>query len=164
MEKFCYLAILLISVNCADNEQYISQNHKTSKCGGFSSLKKVAMVTDSIDVSDYCSAEMLRWFYHSETSVIEFLLTRNLQNCAAKPEMNISKENDIYLFTIRDNRDPLVSADCMCYFDMYCELADQLARTIEIKHEKDVFTIDLNEGQGRVILDTATTWPCPDER
>lgn len=159
----CALPLLLVLASCSlfDQSDYISKHHKSSGCGGFLELSKVAAIPDSLDSADYCSAEKLRWSYQEGTGVLELLLTRNLQNCAAKPEMNVTTSNDRLVIAMRDTNDPKVRAHCLCYFDLYCEVPAQSADTVTIEYQDILYGIDLTQGHGTVVVDTSTGWPCP---
>ena len=162
-KTFCILPLVAVFVSCSlfDRNEYLSTHHRSSGCGGFPDLAKVAAMPESPDSADYCSAEKLRWSYRRESGVLELLLTRNLRNCAAKPEMNVTAAPRRLVIALRDKSDPRLQANCLCYFDLYCEVPDQPADTLTIEYRDSLYDLDLTGGRGVVVVDTSTPWPCP---
>ena len=159
-----YLAVLLVFFSCSmfEHPEDISKNHKASGCGGFSKLAKVRATFQEIDSSDYCSAEKIRWQYDKESQTLELLLTRTWQNCAAKPKMSVKSDHESrFIISISDMSNPNVQAHCMCIFVLFFEITDITYLTPEIKYKEHSFIVDLTEGSGIIVTDTASVWHCP---
>lgn len=164
MKMFFILIPFLLFTFCSEEiEETISQNHKTSGCGGFAYLKKTTAIPDSIDTQDYCSGEKLRWTYNAQSGIIELLLTRILINCGLHSLLKVTKNGEVFVLTVQVDEDPQRVADCMCYFDYSCELPNQNPGIVNIQINNQVYDLNLHEGHGVILLGTGIPWPCGDE-
>jgi hypothetical protein len=152
--------VLLVSCSLTERSDNIAANQQASGCGGFAGLSRRRAIPDSFDSTDYCSAEKIRWQYRENASILELLLTRNLQNCAAEPAMEVTRSGETFVISVSDKSDPNVQANCVCYFDMYAELDHGVTEAMEFRYRDTYYTIDPGEGEGVLITDTSTSWPC----
>ncbi len=122
--------------------------------------KAVEFTPEDIDSAEYCSAEKLRWSYRENDHVLELYLTRRLMNCAVKPEMSVTQGDGRYTISVEDKNDPKVKASCMCYFDLYCEVAVGKAENLTVEFEGNSHEFDLSQSVGSSTVDTSSNWQC----
>lgn len=154
---FCLIVLCILSGCFMAQDDYVSVNHSASDCGGFDMSGKSRDV--EYDPEDYCTAEKLRWEYNPSGKRLDLLITRKLLNCGAEPEMKVKLDGGDYVIEIEEN--VIQPMDCLCYFDLYCEVPDMEEETITVIIEDKIFYLDLAAGSGEEILDEDTSWPCP---
>jgi hypothetical protein len=150
--------ILYLVCNTNESQTIVSGNARVSECGGFSSLAKVTQIPYQKDSVDYCKAELIRWSFDSVSNRLDILHTRIQQDCAAKLEVQVMKTNSIY--EIIETNTSKVSADCSCYFDTYCEIADIHDRSISFMVAGKTFIFDLDSLKGSIIVDSTSSGFC----
>ncbi|NLE01731.1 MAG: hypothetical protein GX640_17845 [Fibrobacter sp.] len=156
----CYLLIVFSALCLCNRSDYVSVNQKTSACGGFKSLSRQSAISYTQDSLDYCEDEKIRWNYDKTTGILSLVHTRQLVNCAAKLKMYVKSDGDQYIVETRDESDPELLADCMCYFDTYCELEDIFGTSINIIYKGNTCTVPLSDTRGAFELNVTASWPC----
>lgn len=159
MKIVIFLAVIMF-LACDTNEPQstVSNKAQISACGGFKSLAKVAIFFYQKDSANYCKAELIRWSFDSVSNRLELLHTRIMQNCAAKLELRVIKTNNIYEMVETNTAN--ITANCICYFDTYCEIADIKDRSITLLVAGKTFILNLDSGNGSIIVDSTSSGVC----
>ncbi len=151
----CSVALTIsCGINDKESSTSVAENVKGSNCGGFeleTNLSKRA-----IDTPEYCKAERLLWSYNESGHILSILCNRIIANCAAKLTVLVSKNADTLDFTLKDNIGDVI-ANCICPFDVSCDIPGITGDNIYILIKKELFLINLNELHGELIIDTSIT-------
>lgn len=133
-----------------------------SDCGG---------LDVTVEISEYCNAEILSWDYDPATKVFVFSDNRILLNCCGEHDMSIELEDGVYTITEYDS--PLIipgqeesRCNCMCSFDYEIEVQNMPAEEIQVRLLRDVSdsdqwnntlvwegTLDLTDESGDIVID-----------
>ena len=151
---------LVAAITCSDPDHIVSSNHQTSSCNGFSSLQKRAVVPYERDLTEYCSAEKIRWTYVAAEKKLSLLHTRRFWNCAAKVKMVVKKRGEVYTMVETDERDPRGGAACSCPFDTYCEVDGVEPGIITLALDTLQWRLELDAVAGMVVIDSSGNLMC----
>ena len=131
-----------------------------SDCGGFD-------VT--VELSEYCAAEVLTWDYDPSTKLLIFSDSRIVLNCCGEHDMSIQLEDGVYTITEYDR--PMqgrggIRCVCICPFDYEIEVQDMPAGEIQVQLLRDISDderwnntlvwegkLDLTQESGNVVID-----------
>lgn len=149
---------MFLACNTNEPQSAVSNKAQVSLCGGFKSLAKVAIFPYQKDTANYCKAELIRWSFDSVSHRLDLLHTRIQQNCAAELDVRIVKTNSIYEMVETNTAN--ITANCICYFDTYCEIVDIQDRSVTISVAGKTFILNLDSGNGSIIVDSTSSSAC----
>ena len=132
------MACPLLGCTDADASGLEIKSSAVSDCGGFRTSDMA--LTDESAQSDYCDAEVLKWWYDEETETLSLLNARVFLNCCGEHGFATRMaDNGTYIVTETDK--PLKGGGrcgCMCVFDYEISLEDIPAQEISLKLGRDV--------------------------
>ena len=126
-------SFLLCSKNSLSSDgKVVSTNALTSKCGGFKSSALAKRSENHITPEDTapCLEETLFWRYDSASKVLTFIHRCIQANCAAMLSINVVQNDNRFIISQTDARDPNGMARCDCTFDLYCEVPNISGTTV----------------------------------
>ena len=150
LQFFPFMISSILLCSPPDNT-VISVNERTSECGGFKTLAKR---TGSLIPDDTipCLEETLFWRYDTLSDVLTLVRRCINANCAAQLSMSVVQKDGAYVINKFDKRDPNLSANCMCTFDLYCEIPEITERTVILSIDTISSVIDLNKQKGTIVV------------
>ena len=147
----CFVVLSLTCVFSPKSEEIVSTNAKTSACRGFSLSKKAIRGLIAEDTMR-CLEETLFWRYDSATQILTLVYRRFPANCSAVLQMDVTRSGSGYAVHTRDVSNPNGRAMCDCTFDMYCEIPNVNAKTVELSVDTLRFSVDLTAPSGKQVI------------
>lgn len=180
VSPFC-LVFLAFAVGCGGSgpsnpnpvdSLITSQKAAVSDCGGFSKQGRPFLATPAA----YCDAEVLQWEYAAATSTLELADNRAGLNCCGDHDIKVEEKEGVYVFTETD-RPPENSARCRCtcVFDFGITVEGVAEGVVPVRLERVISDfpegsgliyegeLDLGQGSGSVVLDTAPAVFCQEQ-
>lgn len=174
------LSMIMFLPGCDSKSPVQSKNEikvigsRVSDCGGFEETSKRSDVSIPFtrNLSTYCDAEKLEWFYENSTHTLKLLNSRVFLNCCGEHEITAHNENGIIV--VSENDQPVEGTGrcwCMCVYDFYIDISGLESGVIKMmlditvddtKTSKWEGEIDLRKENGEIVIDdNPLEYGCP---